>query len=484
MFLRHPARPFVVVSILVTLVAGGVFAVVVTAGGRSSQGPAATAGAQDRESSELGVDADAGEEADEVETVATERAHDALRGGHTQLTQVVTAAAPGWAGQTIVGGGDDDWEPAIAADRSSPYVYVMYNRFGGATACQQCPSPAMLVQVSSDGGATFGPQNFLCTCKGVQSQYDPVLTVTSTGSVYATWMNTNKIMFSRSTNHAATWSTPIQVSGKQWADKPWMGISSNGADVYIAYESRSQLQIASSHNGGTSFSAPITVNSGNGNYRYPNGFVVLPSGTAILAASSYPNGGGKTSGNVDIETWRSTNGGTSWTRQAVDLVTTGVDFDTSSTTTITADPSGALVLEYSGATAVGSPGHIYVRRSTDQGLTWSARTELTRGTGNASFPAAASPSNGTFHAMWQESRGGVWNTYVRTSTDGGATWGAEVDISDATSGAPYVSPAGYAAPYGDYGMMAITSAGKAIAAWGEGASFALGPGGIWINRQT
>jgi hypothetical protein len=31
--------------------------------------------------------------------------------------------------------------------------------------------------------------------------------------------------------------------------------------------------------------------------------------------------------------------------------------------------------------------------------------------------------------------------------------------------------------------MAITSAGKAIAAWGEGPSY-IGPGGTWINRQT
>src|SRR5262245_60791337 len=122
MFLRHRARPVVVISILVSLVAAGVFAVVVTAGGRADRPQAAIAQGEDGDSSELGVDPDAGEEADEVETVATERAHDALRDGHTQLGAIQAAPAAGWAGQTIVGGGDNDWEPAIAADRSSPYV--------------------------------------------------------------------------------------------------------------------------------------------------------------------------------------------------------------------------------------------------------------------------------------------------------------------------------------------------------------------------
>jgi len=478
---RNRTRFFIVAAVLAALIFATVFAIAIPrrSGEHATASTTRTAGDPD-----LGVGSDEGVEGDEVETAAAERARDELRGGRTDLTRIQAAPAPGWAGETILGGGDDDWEPAIAADPSSPYVYVMYNRFGGAKACQHCPSPAMLVQVSSDGGATFGPQRFLCTCSGVGSQYDPVLAVTSSGTVYATWMNVSRIMFSSSTDHGTTWTTPLQVSGKQWADKQWMGISGNGTDVYIAYESRSSLQITSSHDGGTTFSTPITVNSDTGHYRYPNGFVVLPGGTAILADSSYPNGSGTSSGTVDIEIWRSTNGGGSWTRTAVDAVTTGVDFNTSSTTTIAADPSGALVLEYGGATVVGSNGHIYVRRSSDQGLSWSARTVLTPGTGNASFPAEASSGGGAFVALWQESRAGVWNTYVRTSTDGGVTWTPEVRISDATSGAPYVSAAGYAAPYGDYGMMAVTSAGKAIAVWGEGASFSIGPGGVWINRQT
>jgi hypothetical protein len=396
------------------------------------------------------------------------------------------AAATGWAGEVLVGGTGDDWEPSIAADPNAPYVYVMYNRFGGTKACQHCPSPAMLVQTSSDGGVTFGPEHFICTCSGVSSQYDPVLRTTSTGAVYASWMNTSTIVFSKSTDHGATWTTPLKVSSKSWSDKDWMGTSADGKDVYIAWESRSVYYVTSSHDFGATFSTPIKINSDTGKYRYANGFEVLPNGTAVLSDSSYPNGSGKASGVVDIEVWRSTNGGASWSRVVLDQVTTGVDFDTSSTTALASDANGALVAEYTGATAVGGTGHVYVRRSTDSGLTWSARTELTPigGSGNASFPAIAGTGSGGFRAMWQESRSGSWNTYFRSSADGGATWIAEQDISDASGGASYKTAAGYGGPYGDYGAIDVTNAGKAIGAWGEGVSFSTGPGGIWVNRQT
>jgi hypothetical protein len=78
---------------------------------------------------------------------------------------------------------------------------------------------------------------------------------------------------------------------------------------------------------------------------------------------------------------------------------------------------------------------------------------------------------------------GAWNVFYRTSNDGGATWSAPVVISDVTAGAAYKHPDGFDEVYGDYGEIAITSAGKTIATWGEGLSY-VGPGGVWFNRQT
>jgi BNR repeat-like domain len=391
-------------------------------------------------------------------------------------------AATGWAGEVQIAN-DDTWEPYVAADPSAPYVYALYNRYG--ITCQHCPNPQMEIRISSDGGQTWAPEKPICTCSGVAGQWDPVLATTSSGTVYGTWMNSTAIVFSKSTDHGTTWTTPLKVSGKSWADKPWMATSANGNDVYVAYESRSQLFLTASHNAGTSFSTPVAVNSDSSVYRYPNGFVVLPNGTAVMSDSKYSGGSVKTAGPVEIEVWRTTNGGTSWTKVTVDsTVFTGVNFETSSTTTIAADAAGTLVVEYSGATAQGANNRVFTRRSMDGGLTWSARTEVGTAAANGSFPAIAAKAAGDFRITYMDNSTGAWNVWYRASTDGGVTWSAPLRISDATSGAPYKSASGFTSYYGDYDGIAITNAGKSVTVSGQGASFSTGPGSIWFNRQT
>jgi hypothetical protein len=55
-------------------------------------------------------------------------------------------------------------------------------------------------------------------------------------------------------------------------------------------------------------------------------------------------------------------------------------------------------------------------------------------------------------------------------------------LSNAPSGAPYKSPAGFRLPYGDYGGVAVTSTGATFAIWGEGRSY-IGPGGSWLTQS-
>ena len=368
------------------------------------------------------------------------------------------APAPGWAGEIKLGV-EDTWEPTIAADPNAPYVYVMYNRFGGPKACNKCPSTPMYVRTSSDDGVSWGPETYLCRCKGVKFQYDPVVQVASDGDVYATWMNGYDIMFSRSSNHGRTWRAPIEVSGPVWGDKPWIGVSPSGTDVYVAWESRDELRGAASHDAGASFAPAVKLNSDTDRYRYPNGLEVLPDGTAVLSASSYLNGQGWR-GAVEIEIWRTTDGGISWTPSILANLFSGVTFRTSSTTALASDAAGNMVALYTGATALGGKGHVLVRRSTDGGVTWEPALELDDGSANASFPAITGGVSGDFRLHYADKRTGSWNTYYRSSTDGGQTWSAEVDIADAKKGATYKTAAGFTSEYGDYGAIDITDTGR------------------------
>jgi hypothetical protein len=470
----------VVVALALILVAAGV--VYAHGGGSSGQKSAVPAAAEP--DGGLAAEQEGAEDPDRnaeahVGSPAGYQKHNAVR---------VLAAAPaaGWVGESKLAT-EDTWEPYVAADPNAGYVYAIYNRYGATCTKSSCPSPQMMLRVSPDGGATWGAEHPLCACTKVSGQWDPTIFVTTSGAVLATWMNYNQIVFAKSTDHGQTFSTPVTVSTNSWSDKPWMGASADGNDIYVAYESRSVLNMVVSHNGGASWTAPATLNSDSSVYRYPNGIVVLSggaNGTAVMADSKFPGGSAHSTGPVDIEVWRTTNGGTSWTRNVVTTVFTGVDFRTSSTTTVAGDRGGTLVMEYSGATVAGGNGHVWVRRSTDGGITWSAATELANGSANASFPAIAGGAAGDFRLTWMDARGGAWNVYYRSSTDGGQTWGAEAKISDATSGAGYKSAAGFSSAYGDYDGIAITNLGKSISVAGEGVSFSTGPGAIWLNRQN
>jgi hypothetical protein len=481
-------RKLSVLVLALAVVLGVVLVVRAAQRGTTAERPTVRADGGSASETESGSEAE-GEQEEGEEAFAEGGDPDADPANHVGTTHIArrvlaptALAATGWAGEVQVAN-EDTWEPYVAADPSAPYVYAMYNRYG--ITCKRCPNPQMEIRISSDGGSTWAAEKPICTCTGVSGQWDPVLATTSTGTVYGTWMNSNTIVFSKSTNHGATWTTPLQVSANSWADKPWMATSANGTDIYIAYESRSQLFITSSHNGGASFSAPVNVNTDSSVYRYPNGFVVLANGTAILSDSKYNGGSVKTSGPVDIEVWRSTNGGTSWSKVIVDsTLFTGVNFETSSTTTLAADAAGTLVAEYSGAVAQGAVNRVWVRRSTDGGVTWSARSEVGTSTANGSFPAIAAKAAGDFRLTYMDNSSGAWNVWYRSSTDGGVTWSAPLRISDATSGTSYKTASGFTSYYGDYDGLAITNAGKSVSVSGQGASFSTGPGSVWFNRQT
>jgi len=152
---------------------------------------------------------------------------------------------------------------------------------------------------------------------------------------------------------------------------------------------------------------------------------------------------------------------------------------------LTVDAMGRIVFLYDGAATNGGLQTIAAKTSTNGGATWSAAVQLSATGSQATDPAVEATGSGDVRAWYAQTTGGnvdAWNVYYRTSTNGGTTWSTPVVISDATSGAAYKSAAGFLEVYGDYGEIAITSAGKTIAVWGEGTSY-TGPGGVWFNRQ-
>lgn len=398
-----------------------------------------------------------------------------------------SAAASGWDSERVWSG-QDDWEPFVAADRSSNYVYQMTTRFGPRLS-------GIFIRRSADGGQTWDADHLL---RRVQVwQADPQVQVAANGTVYAVWLNGPnwKSTLSKSYDHGATWTAPVVIAPSlQWTDHPWLVVSPDGQDVYVGLN-MDDSYLVSSHDGGQTFGTPIKTNRPTpGHWWDANGAAIAPDGSVYFVVINFFL---NYRGPAEINVVSSHDRGASWRTSLVDTSAPppgcfgaagcGYGF-LSSTAGLAIDQSGKIMVAYHAGDVEKEPQPMWITTSTD-GINWAPRTQISQPNEETSngFPAvAAGPKMGDFRVVWQGNRDGDsrgWNTFYRRTTDGGATWSDTVQLSDRTTGAPYKNLAGYTFPYGDYLSLSVDGAGANHVIWGEGASY-NGPGGTWYTRSA
>lgn len=269
-------------------------------GGRASPEPAsAEAGAEESEAEAEGegegaraegteeFEEEAEETAERIEAFQQAKAAGKF-GGKAVATTSPTA---GWVGSRIMNAPTDDWEPAVATDPSAPYAYLLTTRYGvDPPGCDQhCPSPFIAMTISSDNGATWGAQKPICLCLGAKAQYDPTIEVVpNTGAVYSAFLLGDRhkgfsTVFTKSTNHGKTWTTPVHVYGNvSWTDKPEITMSASGKDVYVSWNGPQggDLYVGQSHDYGATWTQQKL--SDDKRYYYAYDARVLAGGTVIF----------------------------------------------------------------------------------------------------------------------------------------------------------------------------------------------------------
>jgi hypothetical protein len=312
-------------------------------------------------------------------------------------------------------------------------------------------------------------------------------------------MNGFNVLFTKSTDHGATWTAPVATWGNvSWNDKPVIAVSDDGKDVYLSFNGPTggDPWAVQSHDSGATWTQVKLVDSGR--YFFAFDADVAADGTVYFSESAlvYTSAGkgGAVTDTIEEHVFVSRDKGATWQDRLVATVQPGVVCDADGCTpdfyvghtALTVDAAGSVVLLYDGAATSGGLQTISARRSSDRGATWSAPVQLSASGEESTAPAVEAGAAGDVRAWYYQTSGGgnddAWNIWYRRSSDGGATWSAPLKISDAGGGAAYKTPAGFLEVYGDYGEIAINSAGKTIAIWGEGLSY-TGPGGVWINRE-
>ena len=408
------------------------------------------------------------------------------------LAGLAWAAAPQFSGQRRVGlTSGDQWEPAVAADGSGR-IYVLYPHYGSVPDCKRCRVPAMLLVASNDNGKSWQtPQAILETNSG---QFDAQIAVDPADrhTLYAAWLQNGKrvVILAKSVDFGATWAFAIAVRSEVELDKPALAV--RGQNVYVAFNHEEEVWVAASQDGGRSFT-PTRVNSeSRPGWSLLGAATVDPAGNAYLAWASYSKAGGAR-GSVNLYVAKSADGGKAWsaTRLDVSAAAPGCEDEEcgegylGAQVALASDTDGTLYALWNAGSSSLGPQRIYFSSSTNGGENWLPRASVSSAEPGVehAFPAIVAGTSGDIRIAWMDKRNSssnspYWNTYYRSSSNGGATWGEEIRISGYVPGYSYISEEGFRFPFGDYFGLAIDNHGDTQVVWGEGLNY-QSPGSIW-----
>jgi hypothetical protein len=215
------------------------------------------------------------------------------------------------------------------------------------------------------------------------------------------------------------------------------------------------LRTAFSTDGGTTWSAPVTI---TGSFIRDVQLTGLPNGNLVLAGMNENGGGAANRTNIF---YLSSNGGATWATVTVNTYAAPGEVNCSGNSyfrVITpqirhmgwGQPGAGLgnVVHYA-YTAHGTgadEGDIYYIRSTDGGITWSTPIKLNTDAGTRAqwMPSLAVTAGGAVFVKWYDRRDTTNNDYWiygRASLDNGLTWQADMAVSDAVIPQPIVQTA-------------------------------------------
>jgi hypothetical protein len=404
------------------------------------------------------------------------------------LAGVAWAASPQFSGQRRVGlTTGDQWEPSVAAD-SAGRIYVLYPHYGKVADCNGCSVPSMLLVTSNDNGKTWQTPRVMF--ESVSGQFDAQIAVDPTDrhTLYAAWLQDGKrsVILGKSIDSGASWAFTVAVRSEAELDKPALAV--RGQNIYLSFNHEEEIWVAVSQDAGRSFT-PTRVNTeSRPGWSLLGGVTVDPAGNAYLAWASYSKAGGAR-GSVNLYVAKSADAGKTWSANLLDVSAAAPGCKDEecgegylgAQVALTSDTDGTLYALWSAGRATLGPQRIYFSSSTNGGENWLPRTDVSSAPVNIehAFPAIVSGDTGDVRIAWMDKRNSpYWNTYYRSSSNGGATWGEEIRVSGYVPGYRYIGKEGFRFPFGDYFGLAVDNHGDTHIVWGEGLNY-QSPGSIW-----
>ena len=280
---------------------------------------------------------------------------------------------------------------------------------------------------STDGGATFSTPANISNNSG-DSSYPKI--VASGNNIYVTWSFTvtkkdYDVLFTKSTDGGATFTTPANISNNS-GDSGLPQLAVSGNNVYVAWENiglgNFDVFVAKSTDNGNSFTFPVNVSNNE-----------APSGAPQIIASGnniYVSWMDKTSGNYDVFVAKSSNAGSI--------------FGTPINVSKTLKDSGYQQMAASGTdiyvvwteTISNENYDVFFAKSTDGGSTFDAPVNISNNVGPSAWAQVTAQNN--IYVAWEDSTAGNYDIFIAKSTDGGSTFGAPINVSNTLKESAFV----------------------------------------------
>jgi len=308
------------------------------------------------------------------------------------------------------------FSPSIAVGSGGKAYVAWYDNSSGGN--------EILFSKSTDRGKTFSSAVNLSNNTG--SSTFPSVAVDKNGIVHVAWQDTqygtSEILYTRSTDGGATFSSPINISNDTGTSGNIKLATDSTGRVYAVWTDESQINLARSDNGGTSFSKVFTYHPASGS--------PLSPALAIGSDSTLHLTWADNSSSRQVRYARSTNQGASFSTPLT--IATGSNL---SRPVIAVDGVGHVYIAYINGDT--NPSEIYFAKSTNSGTSFSAGVNITNNTGTSINPNLAVDSTGILYMAWQDTTPGNYDSLFTRSTDFGTTFSTPVDIAPSTEGSLY-----------------------------------------------
>lgn len=380
----------------------------------------------------------------------------------------------------------DQWEPAVAADGNG-HVFVLYPHYGPVPGCDQCSIPTMLFVASDDNGKTWRVPRVVLD-SGF-AQFDPQIVVDPVDrrTIYVAWLQNRKreVVVARSSDSGLNWSFSIAARSAVELDKPVLAL--RGQSIFVGFNHEEEVWVAASSDGARTFNLTRANLASAPGWSLLGGATVDPSGNAYMAWSSYSRAGGLR-GMIRLYVAKSADSGKTWNSAVLDSSSAAPDCAEEecgeaylgAQVSLASDAGGTIYALWSAGGKPLGPQRIYFSSSTSAGESWLPRVDISRASHGVehAFPTITAGRAGDVRIAWMDTRTSLWNTYYRSSVNGGAVWSDESRLSAYVPGYRYIKRKGFRFPFGDYFGIAIDSHDDTHVVWGEGMNY-KSPGTIW-----